>query len=224
MKMLNKTKGNMYDWVTHTWNPIKGKCSHDCEYCYMKIFPQKLIRLDEKELQENLGEGKIIFVGSSTDMWAKDVPNEWIRKVLTKCRNYEGNTYIFQTKAPYRFWKFSGEYPRNTIFGTTLETNRDTKQYSKAGPPYSRVSNMQDWFMKRKFVTIEPIMDFDLEPFVKMIKAIQPEWVNIGADSKNHNLPEPPREKIDALIKELQKFTIIKKKYNLERLRPKAPH
>lgn len=216
---MRESKGNMYDWVSHTWNPIKGICSHDCVYCYMKKFPQKPIRLEEKELLENLGEGNTIFVGSSTDMWAKDVPDEWIKKVLAKCRNFEGNTYLFQTKSPHRFWKFSGEFPRNTIFGTTLETNRDTVEYSKADP-YSRASNMQEGFMERKMVTIEPIMDFDLEPFVEMIKAIKPEWVNIGADSKNHNLPEPSRGKVDALIIELLKFTEIKKKHNLNRLVP----
>ncbi len=43
-------------------------------------------------------------------------------------------------------------------------------------------------------VTIEPIMDFDLEPFVEMIKNTKPKFVNIGADSKGHNLPEPSSE------------------------------
>jgi DNA repair photolyase len=33
---LNPSKGNMYPFVTHTWNPIRGKCPHDCSYCYMK--------------------------------------------------------------------------------------------------------------------------------------------------------------------------------------------
>lgn len=26
---LTKSKGNMYPWVTHTWNPIKG-CGYAC--------------------------------------------------------------------------------------------------------------------------------------------------------------------------------------------------
>ena len=34
--MIKESKGNMYEFVTHTWNPIKGKCSHGCTYCYMK--------------------------------------------------------------------------------------------------------------------------------------------------------------------------------------------
>jgi len=68
-------------------------------------------------------------------------------------------------------------------------------------------------------VTIEPIMDFDLIELVTIIKNIKPEWVNIGADSKGHNLPEPSKEKINALIEELKKITEVKIKDNLKRLR-----
>ena len=69
-----------------------------------------------------------------------------------------------------------------------------------------------------KQVTIEPIMDFDLDEMVSMIKFCGPLKVNIGADSKNNHLPEPSKEKLLALINELQKFTIIDRKSNLERL------
>jgi len=49
-----KSKGNMYDWVDYTWNPIKGKCEHDCSYCYMKKFgKQNPIHLDKKELKKD---------------------------------------------------------------------------------------------------------------------------------------------------------------------------
>jgi len=214
--MLRESKGNMFEWVTHTWNPIKGKCSHDCEYCYMKIFPQKPIRLDDGELRDNLGRDNIIFVGSSTDMFAEDVPNEWIDKVLAKCKLFD-NTYLFQTKNPKRFSDFDGNYPAKSIFGTTIETNRENN-LAKAPSRAERVQYIKD--RGKSMVTIEPIMDFDLEPFVTILKEVQPDWVNIGADSKNHNLPEPTREKVDALIIELQRFTEIKKKHNLNRLVP----
>ena len=151
---MNKQIGNMYGFVTHTWNPIKGKCSHDCKYCYMKVWKQKPLRSVEKELMDNLGQDNFIFVGSSTDMFAKDVPKEWITKVLAQCRNYEGNTYLFQSKNPSRFWNFEGEYPKNTIFGTTLETNRDMREISKAQSTKARVSNMQERFMEKTMVTI----------------------------------------------------------------------
>lgn len=33
---LNKAGGEMYEFVTHTWNTVKGDCFHNCRYCYMK--------------------------------------------------------------------------------------------------------------------------------------------------------------------------------------------
>ena len=94
---LNKQSGNMYPFVTHTWNPIRGRCPHQCYYCYMKHFKVGNLRLEEKELQINLGNSNFIFVGSSTDMWAADVASEWIRRVLEHTNKYN-NTYLFQTK------------------------------------------------------------------------------------------------------------------------------
>ena len=91
---LNKSKGNMYPFVDYTWNPIRGKCPHGCVYCFMKDRDVGPLRLDEKALADNLGVGRTIFVGSSTDMWAKAVPHDWILKVLMKC-NAHKNKYIF---------------------------------------------------------------------------------------------------------------------------------
>ncbi len=68
------------------------------------------------------------------------------------------------------------------------------------------------------YVTIEPIMDFDLEEMVELIKKCNPQQVNIGADSGNNHLPEPPKEKIFKLIEALSSFTTVKQKDNLKRL------
>ena len=54
---------------------------------------------------------------------------------------------------------------------------------------------------------------------VFLIKTIHPEQVNIGADSGNNNLPEPPWFKVEKLIDELQGFTKVILKKNLERLK-----
>lgn len=217
---MNKQKGNMYGFVTHTWNPIKGKCSHDCKYCYMKIWKQNLLHLVAKELNDNLGEGNFIFVGSSTDMFADDVPSEWIKKVLAKCRKHK-NKYLFQTKNPIRFEEFKGYFPENSVYGITLESDK-TYELVNAPQPEKRFSDMMVfqtyYFVKETMVTIEPIMDFHMDDFIFMLKELNPTWVNIGADSKNHNLPEPSKEKIEALIEELKKFTEVKIKKTLSRL------
>lgn len=101
---LTKSWGNMYPFVTHTWNAIKGICFHDCPYCYMKkfdgLFP---VRIDPKELKVNLGNGNFIFVGSGTDAWAFDIPSDWITCFLDYC-NLFNNNYLFQSKDPSRFW------------------------------------------------------------------------------------------------------------------------
>lgn len=97
-------KGNMFGFVSHIWNSIKGLCYHDCAYCYMKNFPQKELRLDQKGLETDLGVGNFIFVESSTDMWADDIPREWIFEVLVRCAKYSKNRYLFQSKNPKRIY------------------------------------------------------------------------------------------------------------------------
>lgn len=211
----------MYDFVTHTWNAIKGICPHDCSYCYMKRFPQKPMRLDANELKTDLGTGNFIFVGSSIDMFAEEIPSEWILAVLEHCKKYEGNTYLFQSKNPARFFEFAsrGSFPKNTILGTTIETNFKNN-FSKAPSPEDRAKSMAGWDVSvRRMVTIEPIMDFYMPDLVELVKMAKPEWVNIGADSKNSNLPEPSKQQVDELIVELEKFTKVRRKTNLARLK-----
>jgi len=90
----------MYEFISHTWNTAKGECPHDCRYCYMKRFgKQNPVRFDEKELKINLGQDNFIFVGSSCDMFAKDIPDEWITKTLDYCKNFP-NKYFFLVKEP----------------------------------------------------------------------------------------------------------------------------
>ena len=54
----------MYEFITHTWNPIKGKCYHDCSYCYMKniVVYERPINLVEGELQGDFGLNKFTQV------------------------------------------------------------------------------------------------------------------------------------------------------------------
>lgn len=217
--MLNKQRGNMYPFVTHTWNPIRGKCPHECVYCYMKDKPVGELRLDEKALNDNLGEGKTIFVGSSTDMWAGKVPTEWIDQVLVSCKKMLNNTYLFQTKDTSRFHDFAYVMPLKAIFGTTIETNRHEYSVSRAPLPAFRIAFLASYYEPGEFfISIEPILDFDLNVMVDWFRYIEPSFVSIGADSKSHGLPEPDGGKIKELIIELKKFTEVKIKKNLNRL------
>ena len=213
--MLNKSKGNMYPWVTHTWNVVKGKCPHDCLYCYMKRHPQPELHFDEKELKTDLGQGNTIFVGSSCDMWAVGVPMNWIQPVMEKCIENVYNRYLFQSKNPLRFAAY--RFPDEVILGTTIESNRHYPLISKASAPHRRMDALI--ILKgKKMVNIEPILEFDINTMLMMIKMIEPEFVSIGADSGNNHLPEPSGDKVKALISELEKITQVKIKDNLGRL------
>jgi protein gp37 len=185
----------------------------------MKLYWKTLgqLRLDGKCFKDNLGHDNMIFVGSSTDMWADSVPSEWINRVLDYCKRFP-NTYLFQSKNPKRFINFSGRFPPNTILGTTLETNKQDLIQSKAPTIKERVEAMQSIGFTYKMISLEPMIDFDLEEFVQLIKSTNPIMVSIGADSKHSGLVEPSREKIDLLIKRLSEFTEVKVKDNLGRI------
>ena len=103
------------------------------------------------------------------------------------------------------------------MFGTTIETDRYFERISEAPDIPKRVEAMKR--MKgKKFVSIEPILRFDLEKLVRMVWEIHPSFVTIGADSKNHNLLEPGSDQVRELLKRLSKFTEVRAKSNLKRL------
>jgi protein gp37 len=223
---LNKIKAgsNMYQELTNTWNPIGGQCPHECAYCSTnKFYYPHLIakysgepRLIESELKTNLGKDNFIFVCAQNDLFAEGIEYEWIQKIIEHCCKYD-NQYLFQTKNPIGFNGFS--YPEKSKFCITIETNRYYKSYmGKCIQPQQRIDDLIHIPMNIDFITIEPIMDFDLEELVYMIQYACVEQVWIGADSGRNNLFEPPKEKILELISELEKFTKVVQKSNLTRL------
>lgn len=210
----------MYGFITDTWNPLIGKCPHNCPYCSTnKFYYPELVkrysgkpRLDEKALKDNLGKGNFIFVCAQNDLLAEEIPKEFIEKVLSHVNKFENN-YFFQTKNPRRFHEF--DFPYNSIFCTTIETNRLYKCMVNAPRPQERAYYMPIG----GHITIEPIIDFDIQGLARLIKLSSPSQVNIGANSyAKIKLPEPPKEKITELIFELSQFTKVHIKDNLKRL------
>jgi DNA repair photolyase len=217
---LNKSVGNMYPWITHTWNTIKGECPHGCTYCYMHRWgKQKPVHFDEKELKTDLGSGNFIFVGSSCDMFASSIPYSWTLKTLEHCRKFD-NKYLFQSKNPDNILAQYSNLPTELIICTTIESDSFYPNIMGNSPhPMQRsiaMNRLAEHF--KCFVTIEPIMDFHLEHFVNMLNRCDAVQINLGADTGHNNLPEPPKEKILALISELKKFTVVEQKSNLKRL------
>lgn len=153
---LRESKGNMYDFVTHTGNVIKGECHHNCSYCYMKRWGKlNTVRFDEKELKIPMTNNDYIFVGSSCDMFADNIPDEWILKVLRHCDDYN-NQYLFQTKNPSRILEFGHQVFYRSVICTTIETNRQYYDIMNNSPiMIDRVTAMKKISKTRPtFVTI----------------------------------------------------------------------
>lgn len=225
----------MYNFhkALYTYNPIKGICSHDCTYCFMKAMRHRFkqdstLRLNEKELKANLGKERFIFVESSTDGFALDVPTEWIVKVLDHLYDYPDNEYMLQTKNPARFLEFVGhkffkDRKEKLVLCTTIESDIDYPDVSTAPVVADRIEAMKllSTLGFKTMVTVEPIIDFtDAVTFAEILATINPIQVNLGANtSKAVKLTEPNKAKILALIVELETLGItVHKKDNLSRL------
>ena len=223
----------MYKGVA-TWKPLAGKCIHDCIYCSTKSACKRSKacaekysgppRLWDKELRRWFKD-KTVFVCSTTDLFADNVPEDVIFRILQMMVMWDehknNNIYLIQSKNPIRMLKWNNifEERKNWYWGTTLETNRDTyPDISKAPNPTLRAQAME--MMKgHKYVTIEPILDFDVLPFIQMITRIKPDHIYIGADSKHHHMLEPSKEKVQELIRGLTLLCYsVEVKSNLERI------
>jgi protein gp37 len=178
------------------------------------------LRLIEKEFSVNYGTHRTIFIENCNDLFSIDVPEVFIQRVLAHCSEWPENIYVIQTKNPRRMAHYYSFMPPNVLFGTTIESSWYYRELSMAPLPLNRVRGMKMLPpTERKFITVEPIMDGDMDILSAWIDQIRPEFVNIGADSKNNHLPEPPAEKVRALIAKLTEYGIeIREKHNLERL------
>jgi len=164
-----------------------------------------------------------IFVCGSADV--AFCPPDFTRRIIERIAKHNVRApyknYYLQSKKPACFRPFLADLPKNVILLTTLETNRDAgyRKISKAPLPSVRYEQFKSLEYPRKVVTIEPVLDFDPEELARMIWKAQPEFVNIGADSKGHGLKEPSKERLAAFISLLGDAKVpIRKKINLGRI------
>ena len=212
-----KTVNKMFRQVTKTWNPVVG-CRHDCTYCWARRLSQTKLKhlpqykdgfnpkLVEAAFKRRFKDGEVVFVSDMGDLWGDWVPDEWIRRVLQHISKFPNTWFLFLTKNPQRYHDFINEIPSNAILGATIETNRDhiARMVSRAPEPSRRYESMKKLSWNNKIVSIEPILDFDMEVFLEWIMDINPILVYVGYDNYNNKLPEPPLSKTIRLIRELR--------------------
>jgi hypothetical protein len=129
---------------------------------------------------------------------------------------------MWHTKNPARALEIPMfQYPKKSVLCVTVETDIHMAHVSTAPAPIDRINALKKWKGER-MITVEPIMDFNIERFSQMIIEAAPAQVNIGADSGHNGLSEPSAEKIEALIKALKPPIIVHLKDNLSRIYKKG--
>ena len=233
--MKNKSKGNMYGFISDTWNPLHGECQYQCIYCSTQKFTTRYLkmkeyysgpmRLHQKALDTSFKPNDVIFVCGQNDLFSDKVPINVVEKILHHCRKYPYTIFFFQTKNPEGFYEFIPILPQNSIFCVTLESNFQ-QNLSKAPSPAARMSSL---YLNRDLlkhiplhITIEPVAAFHSDTFFKRLRMLNPEQINIGGNTlASKKIKEPSREALIHfinLIKTNMPFTRLYIKDNLERL------
>lgn len=204
-----KAESRMYA-DTETWNPFKG-CEFECSYCVPSFQRQakrqkhncdqcyRYVPHTHPERLTKIPKAKTVFVCGNGDISYCE-PEFFVKIINAICKSDSGQTFYLQTKKPAFLKPFLKLLPQNVILVTTLETNRDDgyAKVSKAPVPSKRFKQFLGLKYPRKIVTIEPIMDFDVDVFSDWIVKIAPEYVWMGLNSQETavKLPEPSPEKL----------------------------
>ncbi|MBA7551573.1 hypothetical protein ES705_44117 [subsurface metagenome] len=222
----------MFKSIDKTWNVFVG-CEFDCSYCNARKAAETRLKesprykdgfkphLVESEVKRTFRPGQFIFVAYMGDI--AFATKEQFLRILARIRQFPGTYFLMQSKNPKQFYDWRIDWgitlPPNVYVATTIETNRDCG-LTKAPAPVERFRYLTGYPHNLKFLSIEPIMDFDLEELIQWVKLLQPDIIEVGADNYHNHLPEPPWGKVKRLLESLRGICprVIEKE-GLERLK-----
>ena len=180
------TQSNI-EWTEATWNPLTGcsKISPGCKNCYAEKLSYRLqkmgahnyrnafqLTLHESAIETPLKwkKPRIIFVNSMSDLFHKDVPVSFIKKVFKVMNDCPQHQFQVLTKRGERLEEIAPElkWTDNIWMGVSVE-NSNYK---------TRIDNLLSTKAKIKFLSLEPL----LGPLSRFkLKGI--DWVIVGGES-----------------------------------------
>lgn len=175
------------EWTEATWNPVTGcsKISAGCKNCYAERMTKRLQAMQSPNYANGFRvtvhphvlniplrwrQGRTIFVNSMSDLFHKDVPTDFIRKVFEVMCNAPQHRFQVLTKRSGRLRQLSPQlpWPDNIWMGVTVE-NDQTR---------SRIDDLRKTNAAVKFLSLEPLLsalpDLDLTGI---------DWVILGGES-----------------------------------------
>ncbi|OJW17736.1 MAG: hypothetical protein BGO49_26405 [Planctomycetales bacterium 71-10] len=189
------------EWTDATWNPVRGctKITPGCKHCYAETFAERFrgvpghpyergfdLRTVPHKLLDPLrwSRPRMVFVNSMSDLFHKDVPDEYVRDVAEVMRVADWHTYQVLTKRSERLAEaLSGglrdlaESP-HIWWGVSVEDRRH-------GLP--RVDHLRAAPAAVRFLSVEPLLE-DLGP----IDLDGVRWMIVGGESGHGARPMDP--------------------------------
>lgn len=184
------------EWTELTWNPTTGcsKYSSGCKYCYAEIMSKRLqamgvekykdafevrIHPDQLLLPYKWKTPKIVFVNSMSDLFHKEVPADFIKRVFSIMNDNPQHVFQILTKRAERLIELSAElvWTDNIWMGVSVEDTSVTH----------RVDRLRETRAHIKFLSCEPL----LGPLPGLnLDGIH--WLIVGGESGTR--PRPMRE------------------------------
>jgi protein gp37 len=179
------------EWTDATWNPVTGctKISSGCDHCYAERFSERFrgtpghpfetgfdLTLRPERLEQPLRwrEPRMIFVNSMSDLFHKEIPNNFISKVCDTMEKAHWHTFQVLTKRSSLMRNFlrrrygSERGPSHIWFGVSVED----------GSKKSRIRHLQEAPAGIRFLSIEPLIG----PVGKL-DLTDIDWVIVGGES-----------------------------------------
>jgi protein gp37 len=175
------------EWTEMTWNPTTGcnKLSAGCKFCYAEVMSRRLkamgiekykndfkLTVHEESLKTpyEWKKPKTVFVNSMSDLFHKDVPLSFIKKVFRVMNDTPQHTYQVLTKRPELVLKYNKhlQWSENIWMGTSVEDERVIE----------RIDYLRETDAHVRFLSLEPLIG----PLNNLnLKNIQ--WAIVGGES-----------------------------------------
>lgn len=184
------------EWTDSTWNPVTGctKISTGCKNCYAERMANRLYEMGQFRyrnkfqltLQEDLidvplkwKKPRVVFVNSMSDLFHKNVPVSFIKKVFNTMNVAQHHVFQVLTKRSQRLKELAPElnWSPNIWMGVSVE---DQKMVN-------RVDDLRDVPARIRFLSIEPLIG----PITNIgLSGIN--WVIVGGESGPKARPMNP--------------------------------
>ncbi len=156
------------EWTDASWNPVSGctEVSPGCDNCYARELAERYrgspawpngfdVTLKPHKLKEPLKwkEPKRIFVNSMSDLFHREIPDDYLRRVWDVMLEADQHTYQILTKRPHRMGRKIADLRLETRKHIWLGTSVENQTFAD-----NRIPALIDIDTPVRFLSCEPLL------------------------------------------------------------------